>query len=238
MVNLEWNSLRVVSNRDTMSVTKYLPEVNSIVRVVPEPAANNDVALSLALLDGDTIGVLAVVPGIAVPVRVEIGDHVVGQGTLHVEAALVVIPSHDLVEAQVAAVLDVNAVGAVGESETLEVPVLSKLDVKNAALLVGNLGTDGRGRVRQPLAVDDDYLIRGRTQGNRGLRCAVYRDVDVLEDVVCSAAEDDNVAGLGDVDGALDVTERLGRAAVRGRVASGGDIDIGRQGQGKTRNKC
>lgn len=75
MVNLEWNSLRycqLVHHDNINEIKKDSPEVDTIVRVIPESAANDNVALALALLDSKAIGVLAVVSRVAVTIRIKV----------------------------------------------------------------------------------------------------------------------------------------------------------------------
>lgn len=154
------------------------------------------------------------------------------------ETALVVLAGNNLVKAQVARILHVDAVRAVSKGKTSKVPVLHALDVEHTTVPARHGSTDGRGGIRQTLAVDDDLLVLGGMQGDGSRGRTVDGDVDVLEEVVGAATEDDDVARLGDVDGGLDVGEGLGLGAVRGRYALRRNEDVGRLGQGEAGEYC
>ena len=63
-----------------------IPQVQSVVDVVPESGAAQHVALALALLAGEPVGALAVLARVAVQIRIEVQDGVVGGGALELES--------------------------------------------------------------------------------------------------------------------------------------------------------
>lgn len=88
-------------------------EVEAVVDVVPEPGVAQHVAIALALLAREAVGALAVLARVAVAVRVEVQDGVVGRGALELEARLVVVVCRQTVVVVVGGVASVDAVRAV-----------------------------------------------------------------------------------------------------------------------------
>lgn len=90
-------------------------QVKTVIDVVPETGVAEDVALTLALLAGETVGALTVLAGVTVAVRVEVDDNVVGRGTLELEASLVVVVGGQTLVVVVGGITSIDAVGSVDQ---------------------------------------------------------------------------------------------------------------------------
>ena len=88
-------------------------EIQPVVDVVPQPRVAEDVALARAALAGEAVGALAVLARVAVAVRVEVEDRVVGGGAFELEARFVVVVGREALVVVVGGVARVDPVGPV-----------------------------------------------------------------------------------------------------------------------------
>src|SRR5699024_5159672 len=161
-----------------------LPGVETVVGVVPEPCASNDVPGTRALLDRQAVGALPVLAGVPVSVAVQVEDEVVGGLPLQLETAFIVFPRHQVGEHIVITAVAVVAVGTVDQLQTDHDPVGCFL-VNGAAFVPRDVATDRRGTGGQVLSVDDHAfaLVGGEGDGLVGRSTGVDRDVLVVENV-------------------------------------------------------
>lgn len=90
-------------------------EVQAVVDVLVEPGVAQDVARAGARLAGEAVGALAVLAGVAVAVRVEVLDRVVGRGTLELEASLVVVVGGEALVVVVGCITGIDAVRSIDQ---------------------------------------------------------------------------------------------------------------------------
>lgn len=230
----------VVSGQHVLLITLFssrgfcrgvsLPEVKTVVDVVPQTSSLDDVARAAALLARKAIGALPILARVAVHVRVQVEDLVVADAALHLEPGLVVVVRDDAVKDVVVAILEVDAIGPVDQGDLGDVPVAAALEVEHAAVRTAERAANLGGRARQALAVDGDRLVPVRGQRVVGAGRAALLDRDVLGGLVRAAAEGDDIACNGLVDGRLDRREGLLQRSGSAAAPCGGDVVSRSQG--------
>ncbi|CAM5454675.1 hypothetical protein SCYAM73S_01258 [Streptomyces cyaneofuscatus] len=161
-----------------------LPEVDAVVGVVVEPRADDLVSGAGAELDGEAVGVLAVVPGVVVAVRVQVLDQVVRRAlAAQREAGVAVAVGGEVAEDPAGGRGHDDAVGAgVAERQVRQGPVVAAY--RDQPLPLRQLGP-----------VDDRLLRPVGGDGDAALRGPVRLALEALGGVVRTAAQLDGGAG-------------------------------------------
>lgn len=94
-----------------------LPEIKTVINVVPKASTLDDVTSAAALLARKAVRALSLLARVAVHVRVQVQDLVVANATLHLEPGLVVVVRDDPVKDVVVAILEVDSVGPVDQRD-------------------------------------------------------------------------------------------------------------------------
>lgn len=207
-----------------------LPEVETVINIVPQASTLDDVTRAAALLAPKAVRALPVLARVAVHVRVQVQDLVVAQAALHLEAGLVVVVRDDPVKDVVAAVLEVDSIGPVDQRDLGHVPVAAALEVEHAAVGPAQGAANLGGSAGQGLAVDGDRLVPIGGQCVVSTSLSALLDGDVLGGLVRAAAEGDGIARHGLVNGGLDRREGARQRSGSAAAARWGNVVSRSQG--------